>query len=145
MLYQPNERILPWILTKDHLVLHTSCCFLQLYNEPLYNGTRGWNKRTVIISAEVMTLTPLTLDGFLQDSFLFLLPYQESDPVGESGGSTCHSHPHPPTPPPKIIIIGIHYNTRRLQVINQHKYLETEFCIIHDVPIHCLSPLYDPN
>lgn len=95
MLYQPNERILPWIQTKDHLVLHTSCCFLQLYNELLYNGTNGWNKRTVIISAEVMTLTPLTSDGFLQDSFLFLLPYQESDPVGRSGGSTCHSHPHP--------------------------------------------------
>ena len=51
----------------------------------------------------------------------------------------------PLSPPPKIIIIGIHYNTRQLQVINQHKYLETEFCIIHDVPIHCLSPLYDPN
>ena len=106
---------------------------------------RVGTKKTVIFSPEVMTLTPLTLDGFLQDSFLFLLPYQESDPVGESGGSTCHSHPHPPPPPPKIIIIGIHYNTRRLQVINQHKYLETEFCIIHDVPIHCLSPLYDPN
>ena len=97
MLYQPNERILPWIQTKDHLVLHTSCCFLQLYNELLYNGTNGWNKRTVIISAEVMTLTRLTLDGFLQDPLLFQLPYQESDPVGGSGGSTCHSHPHPPT------------------------------------------------
>lgn len=74
MLYQPNERILPWIQTKDHLVLHTFCCFLQLYNELLHNGTKGWNKKTTIISPEIMTLTPLTLDGFFRICCSFSYP-----------------------------------------------------------------------
>lgn len=69
-------------------------CTMNYYTMVQRVGT----KKTVIISPEIMTLTPLTLDGFLQDSLLFQSPYQESDPVGGSGGSTCHSHPHPPSP-----------------------------------------------
>ena len=144
MLYQPNERILPWIQTKDHLVLHTFCCFLQLYNEPLYNGTKGWNKK----NCDYLSRSHDIDSTDFRRIFTGFVSLSVTLPRVRSSGRVWRLYmplSPPPPPPPKIIIIGIHYNTIRLQVINQHKYLETEFCIIHDVPIHCPSPLYDPN
>lgn len=86
MSYQPNERILPWIRTKDHLVLHTSCCFLQLYNEPLHNGTNG------------MTLTALSI----------------TLPRVSSSGRFWGLYMPLSLPPPPTKKIGIHQNRRWL-------------------------------